>query len=227
LMLSLFGLVVTAALATYNERNDQLYDTLVGRAASIERELGLPDGAFANRPRAWFAPLRCWPVNHRWAVALIYGASTTLWLYSAAAAGLQLRTGDNKSVAHETLLTAAAAAILATAVAGFLIYWLREARRSALCASAATAVDRFMSHSEDLGELTQNNAFLEDCQRLGGINKDKVEKRILAYTATDRAERYLPDSSADEVERAAGFIALLTDLPPQWISDCYTGRRAS
>src|SRR3954468_542669 len=62
LVLSLFGLAVTAALATYNERNDQLYDTLVGRAARIERELGLPDGAFANRPAAWFAPLGMWKV---------------------------------------------------------------------------------------------------------------------------------------------------------------------
>jgi hypothetical protein len=34
--LSLFGLVVTAGLASYNARNDQLYDELVGRAAYIE-----------------------------------------------------------------------------------------------------------------------------------------------------------------------------------------------
>jgi hypothetical protein len=51
--LSLFGLVATLGLATYNARNDQLYDELVGRAASIERSLGLPDGYFANRPRPW------------------------------------------------------------------------------------------------------------------------------------------------------------------------------
>jgi hypothetical protein len=54
LAFSLFGLVVTIGLVTYNTRNDQLYDTLVARAAAIERNLGIPDGAFANRPRAWF-----------------------------------------------------------------------------------------------------------------------------------------------------------------------------
>jgi hypothetical protein len=51
--LSLFGLAATLGLVTYNVRNDQLYDELVGRAASIERSLGLPDGAFSNRPRPW------------------------------------------------------------------------------------------------------------------------------------------------------------------------------
>ncbi len=50
---SLFGLIATIGLVTYNTRNDQLYDELVGRAAFIERSLGLADGAFASRPHAW------------------------------------------------------------------------------------------------------------------------------------------------------------------------------
>ncbi|MGX0963304.1 hypothetical protein AB7M63_003753 [Bradyrhizobium japonicum] len=48
---SLFGLIATIGLVTYNTRNDELYDELVRRAAYIERSLGLADGAFANRPR--------------------------------------------------------------------------------------------------------------------------------------------------------------------------------
>ena len=83
--LSLFGLVVTLGLATYNARNDQLYDELVGRAASIERSLGLPDGYFANRPRAWLdvplVPLGNlrWKIDHRIGIAAIYAASVALW----------------------------------------------------------------------------------------------------------------------------------------------------
>ena len=55
LTLSLFGLVVTLGLVTYDTRNDQLYNKLVSRASTIERNLGLPDGSFANRPHAWLA----------------------------------------------------------------------------------------------------------------------------------------------------------------------------
>jgi hypothetical protein len=98
--LSVFGLVVTIALVGYNARNDQLYDELVGRAAAIERELFLPDGAFAHRPNPWFAirmsgsatHLQTWPVDHRRSVALIYGASTALWLFGAFYSVTQLIT---------------------------------------------------------------------------------------------------------------------------------------
>jgi hypothetical protein len=82
LAFSLFGLTVTIGLVTYNVRNDQLYDTLVARAAALERRLGDPDGAFANRPRPWlsmqFGRAR-WPVNHRFGVGAIYLASIGLW----------------------------------------------------------------------------------------------------------------------------------------------------
>src|SRR4051794_1498115 len=83
---ALFGLVVTIGLVTYNKRNDQLYDELVGRAAAIEREIGVPDGAFANRPTDWLAYtvlLLRWPVNHRRAVATVYVATVAFWLFLA------------------------------------------------------------------------------------------------------------------------------------------------
>ena len=86
LPLALFGLAVTLSLVTYNKRNDQLYDALVGRAAAIERELGVPDGAFAHRPTNWLSfgiwPLK-WPVNHRHSVSGVYGAIIALWLFLA------------------------------------------------------------------------------------------------------------------------------------------------
>ena len=93
LAISAFGLVVTLGLVTYNARNDQLYDELVGRAAAIERSLGLPDGAFANRPRDWLhltVRRHVWKVNHRTAVATIYYASIALWLGGALAAAGEL-----------------------------------------------------------------------------------------------------------------------------------------
>jgi hypothetical protein len=65
-------------------RNDQLYDELVGRAAAIERNLNIPDGAFANRPTAWLR-IRflgmTWNIDHRRALCTIYAASIALWLF--------------------------------------------------------------------------------------------------------------------------------------------------
>jgi len=83
-VLPLFGLIATIGLVTYNTRNDQLYNELVGRAASIERSLGLADGAFANRPYAWlsfcFLGIK-WKVDHRTGVGTIYLASIVVWLF--------------------------------------------------------------------------------------------------------------------------------------------------
>lgn len=80
---SLFGLAITVGIINYNERNDQLYDELVGRAASIERDLGLFAGTFANRPKPWLS-IRLLgtnhPVDHRCAINLIYASSIALWL---------------------------------------------------------------------------------------------------------------------------------------------------
>src|SRR4051812_39483311 len=86
LPLSLFGLVATIGLVSYNARNDQLYDELVGRAAAIERSLGLQDGAFANRPTSWLSfPVGpwSWEVNHRLAIATLYMATVAFWLFMA------------------------------------------------------------------------------------------------------------------------------------------------
>lgn len=81
--LALFGLSVIVGLITYNARNNQLYNELVGRAGRIERSVGLPDGAFSNRPRSWlllkFGGLS-WKVDHGTGIAIIYVASAALLL---------------------------------------------------------------------------------------------------------------------------------------------------
>ena len=69
-VLPLFGLLATIGLVTYNTRNDQLYDYLVGRAACIERSLGLADGAFANRPAVWLS-FRLLDIDHEKLLALV------------------------------------------------------------------------------------------------------------------------------------------------------------
>ena len=53
LWVSVVRLIITHIVLTYHTRNDQLYDALIGRASAIERSLGLPDGAYATRLRAW------------------------------------------------------------------------------------------------------------------------------------------------------------------------------
>jgi preprotein translocase subunit YajC len=91
LAFSLFGLVVTIGLVTYNARNDQLYDEWIARAAAIERSINIPDGAFANRPTAWLRlklPGGEWKIDHRTAVSTIYSASIALWLFGVVSYGL-------------------------------------------------------------------------------------------------------------------------------------------
>jgi hypothetical protein len=90
---NLFGFAATIGLITYNARNDQLYDELVGRAAAIERSLGLPEGTFANRPRPWLtihvpAVDRKWKVDHRTGVAghlRRFGRALAIWIAGASA----------------------------------------------------------------------------------------------------------------------------------------------
>ena len=93
LALSLFGLVVTIGLVTYNTRNDQPYNELVGRALTIERNLGPPDGNLANRPVAWLVVRfwgKKWKVDHGTGVGTIYRESVALWLFGAFASILVL-----------------------------------------------------------------------------------------------------------------------------------------
>jgi len=92
LVISLFGLVATIGLATYNQRNDQFYFALERRAADIERELGLTSGSFAQRPGAWlYLDFRVFrhTINHSRGVSLIYWATIGLWLYGVIAASLE------------------------------------------------------------------------------------------------------------------------------------------
>jgi hypothetical protein len=176
LALSIFGLAVTVALATYNDRNDQLYDRLVGRAASIERQLGLPGGAFANRPTPWFAvrlPFRLsWSVNHRTPVTWIYGAAGALWIASAYSATLQLAWGEHpapRGVLVAGLMPAIALPVIA-------VRWIRTQRKhretqmraDAAAATRWAAMAARWAEGRGLADVAEDVDFLMICARLGG-----------------------------------------------------------
>jgi hypothetical protein len=127
---ALFGLVVTLILVTYNKRNDQLYDALVDRAAAVERELGVPDGAFANRPTSWLAyGLRSfhWSADHRSAIFAVYLATAAFWLF------LVLEACASPAVDARRLAAVAVALVLVAA-------WLMKRQEDARLRSVKLAV---------------------------------------------------------------------------------------
>jgi hypothetical protein len=225
LAFSLFGLVVTIGLVTYNERNDQLYDTLVGRAAAIERDLGIPDGAFANRPRAW---LRLagggWKVGHRTGVSLIYEASIALWLFGALHAVIDMaqhRLSQWVSPTWANLIALVVATGL-TILGGRLVKREKDKTRMRLREAAAAAVKR--AGKLDIAVLADDPDFRYWCEELAG-----KEEGIIQARASFLSER--PDAVAHYIAKgppewaAAQTVAVITDLAPEWLYDCATSRR--
>jgi hypothetical protein len=196
--LALLGLAATIGLATYNARNDQLYDALVGRAANLERALGLPDGQFANRTRPWLTikiarlPLA---INHGTAIAIIYAASFALWLTLLFAGLLELgrRTYVYFNLPHLRVSDPSAwvnaiALVLAigmTARGAFLIEKQSTERRKQLRALAASAYKKALCR--DLHEVLNDGDFIKICAELAG-DKDmkKTQRRAQFYARVDQ-----------------------------------------
>jgi hypothetical protein len=254
LAFAMFGLVVTVGLVTYNTRNDQLYDTLVARAATVERALGIPDGAFANRPRAWLR-FGGWAVDHRTAVASIYYASAALWLFGVLdnAASLTWRGWIDQQTPSWLHLAALAAAIVLIAIIARLVNRHREHIADVLRDAAAEAVGLAMSRRLD--ELADDDDFRRCCSTLAGI-PDRSRRRRWQQTRHERDELcggrgrdprrdpfrhvaaridYLahlePGAIGHYVVQGSGhwtaaqMVASLTDLAPEWLYDCATSRR--
>jgi hypothetical protein len=236
--LSLFGFVVTLGLATYNARNDQLYDELVGRAASIERSLGLPDGAFANRPRPWlavpFGPLR-WSIDHRTAVTTIYAASVALWAYGVLAPTLEfvrraypLLGLPGIAVTEPAIVVSMFAFILAivlTLLGTFVIGKHKKSRAKALRTWAAEAVTTAAGLT--MGNVAKNENLLSLCVKLSAEGRETIRSRAQFYSKLDPESigYYLPSGSQEVT--GAHTVALLTDLPARWLFDCATNRRGT
>jgi len=230
LAFSLFGLVVTIGLVTYNARNDQLYDTLVGRAAAIERSLGIPDGAFANRPRAWLHLAHGrWKVDHRTAVSTIYIASVTLWLFGAlhAATDMAKHTLSRWISPAWANLIALVIAVGLTVLGSWLVKREQERTKKALRKNAASAVNLAQRLAiTDLADSGEPDIarFRSVCQELAGEKADVLARaRFLSNLQADARARYVSQGSPEWT--AAQIVAVITDLAPEWLYDCATSRR--
>jgi hypothetical protein len=232
--LALLGLMATMGLATYNARNDQLYDELVSRAAAIERSLGLPDGQFANRPCAWLTirigfPLK---INHRTAVAIIYAASAALWLNLLFAGILELARRTYLYFDSPLFLVStpsawvnAIALVLAigvTALGALLIEKQSNERKNELRKLAARAYQEAISR--DPYDVLRDSTFIEICATLAndkGMRKTQARAQFYARVSPDSLGYYM---SLDSPElQAAHLVALLTDFPPLWVFKCGEG----
>jgi hypothetical protein len=88
----LLGVSVTFGVVLYDLRNSQLYDSLIHRAALIEREMrmkplfkgslaGTWGGPYAMRISGFGRLFWIFPINHGMALSLIYGAVLGAWFY--------------------------------------------------------------------------------------------------------------------------------------------------
>jgi len=234
---SLFGLVVTVAIASYNARNDQLYDELVGRAASIERSLGIPDGGFANRPRPWLAYSgwgHTWTVEHRDAVAVAYAATCALWttgvltplfeLGRAVYVAMRLPHLTVKQPEPFVVTVAALVSVLLVASTLKKLRARRNRQEEELRLNARKAV--LLALGRPIQDIATDEALLMLCHGLAGTSKPDVVKRRAAFYAKltpESLDHFLMRGAAEVI--AAHAIGLLTDLPARWLFDCATNRR--
>jgi hypothetical protein len=264
--LSLFGLVATIGLATYNARNDQLYDELVGRAAAIERELNIPDATFANRPGTWqrIALLGMeWKIDHRTAVNTIYGASITLWLFGVVAFVLEycrsaylaadfpsFSAEDSSawaiSVTTTMILIVVTIPIVATFWGSRRMKRKKEERQEKIECLARDAVEtamkevapkaksrQFIQRCAEHREFRKKCVKLAICAGLSGNAKYSDKKKVITRVRAraefyktlnrKRLNYYVPQGSEELC--ASHLSALLTDLSPLWIYDCWTNRK--
>ncbi|WP_330766954.1 hypothetical protein [Rhodococcus sp. M8-35] len=80
--LSAFGVIVTAMLMIYDQRNSQLHNELISRGRRIEYELGVSVGQFLGRPKSRRL------IKHDIATLTIYLASIGGWVFGLLYAAL-------------------------------------------------------------------------------------------------------------------------------------------
>ena len=231
--LALFGLIITLGVLTYHTRNDQLYDALIGRASAIERSLGLPDGAYATRLRAWLhfkiGPWK-WQVSHGQGVSTVYSATMVLWLYLTIHAALVALTQSDTAGKPDHTSSLVLPDVLATALVSAIVWLIigrqLRARERELRKSVRDAVQALQKVDNDLSRAKNNDDFLRAC---AAASNGPSAARLLNFYGDldpDALSYYLPASTTG-LQRSAFLVSLLTDLPPIWIFDVSSGRRGS
>lgn len=224
--LSAFGLLATLAIATYNERNNQLYDDLVDRAAAIERLLGLQQGAFANRPGAWLSILvgnGAWKVDHRFSLTLLYTAAAAVWLFGllhwagkSVQAVMPQRYTLPEPVAQLLLLVGA------VGVASYIAYSIsrtKERRKRQVDRRTYRLTKRALN--KNWTDLANDGRFKKLCATLlEPVSSHK--KQRAAYEKISRRIEYFRDLTEKELRyymelepprtKAVYIVALLSDL---------------
>jgi hypothetical protein len=205
--ISAFAFVVTLCIATYNKRNDQLYDTLVARAAELEREeLKIEHGYFATRPKAWHKYGRV-TVDHRPSIGVIYAASASLWAYLFTAALIE---------DPHTLMWLAVGAS-AIVFAGWRWLRLTDNDRMAARREAVAGLMRLLLERDDDNPQRELATAIGKRKWILGIDQCNAERRIAYHW-----NKYKKGDSRS----ASALLSAVIDLPPLWIEDVYTGRRA-
>lgn len=250
-LIGVFGLLVTVSAAFYNERNDQLYNALVSRAAELERRMGLRDGAFAHRPRPWLNILGT-PVSHS-KLWWIYWGSMAAWIYTILPPLITLIPPPHEwptwlsrpaSWVPDFLGPTPLKAIIAggLAVVIYLVVAIsKNATRDRLRETAKDAVKKLKDKplSKFLKDIEPENAEHELFPLIGvlaGVGKlkpdqqEKLRKSLVFYLKEDKDRFYWEhpgDNGIFDTETASQLVGLVSDISACWIYDIASGRRHS
>ena len=172
---------------------------------------------------------------------LIYGATVIVWLTGVIAPLIEvLRTvytehpgwpplPSELDVRETIVLLAFALATVLTIIVGYWAGVKRERDSEALRRLAVEAMQHALQRRLDAQSAAGDAVFLDLCIKLAGKtptakSRERIHRRAKFYIEPANAERYLSQQS--ERQFSAHLIACLCDLPPRWILDCESGRRA-
>jgi hypothetical protein len=207
-----FAFVATISIATYNKRNDQHYDELVGRAAQIERDHGVFHGAFTQRPRTWLCYGRI-RVEHRWPLGLLYASTAALWAYLFVNALCTQWVGPGPL--SSVLRVLAPAVVIQT--------WRRlRAMEKSHANDMKTAVREVIKElTDDKKAVTPESVVTIIAKHKDVLSCSRVEALLRLQYHWNEYQSY----QGRRYERECLILSSVIDLPARWIQDICFGRR--